>query len=193
MFWVDHERIVRLLCFLVVFGLMAYWELKTTLRAPSAPRKVRWNGNLCLTVLNTLVIRLLFPGAGLWAALWASRHGLGLFNKIEEPGVFAVLFTLVFLDWVVYYLHRAYHALPFFWKFHRVHHSDTELDVSTGVRFHPVEMLFTMLFKSAFIIILGAPLEGVLLYEVLFNISSLSAMGTWASSRPWRSHCAMCS
>jgi sterol desaturase/sphingolipid hydroxylase (fatty acid hydroxylase superfamily) len=168
-----HEKDIRLYCYLVFFGILAFWEWKAARRVQRITRPDRWPHNLALTVLNVLVIRVLFPGEALWAAYWARNHNLGLFNAAPVPFTYEVCFTVIFLDWVVYYLHRSFHALPWLWKFHRMHHTDLEVDVTTGTRFHPAEVVIAMLVKSFFIILLGASPAGVLAFEVAFNANSL--------------------
>jgi sterol desaturase/sphingolipid hydroxylase (fatty acid hydroxylase superfamily) len=170
---VIYEKNVRLLCFLCVFVLMALWEWMANRREQKISKKIRWSNNLALALINALMIRVLFPGAALWASYLAFRHHLGLFNNVEVPFTFAIIFTIIFLDWVIYYQHRAFHAYPFLWKIHRMHHTDLEVDVTTGVRFHPLEMLISMLVKSMGIILLGAPTAAVFLFEITLNIASM--------------------
>ncbi len=169
----DHEKYIRLYWFLGTFALMAFWEFRGARRKEKIPRKERWPHNLALTVLNALVLRMLFPAAAIGAAYLAQSQQFGLFNWVEVPALFSVLFTLVVMDWVVYYQHRAFHAFPLFWKFHRMHHTDLEVDVTTGLRFHTVEMAASMLVKSFFVLLLGAPAFGVFIFELVLNVSSL--------------------
>jgi sterol desaturase/sphingolipid hydroxylase (fatty acid hydroxylase superfamily) len=168
-----HEGTARLLCFLAPFALLAFLEIKFTRRTQKIPKDIRWPGNLGLMLINTIVIRILFPGSALLAARWSAYHEFGLFHWVEVPFLFSFVFTLIFLDMIVYYQHRAFHAFPWLWKMHRVHHADLEVDVTTGIRFHALEMVISMLLKSAAIILLGAPLAGVFLFEVLLNATSL--------------------
>src|SRR5580658_5498398 len=105
-----HEKNIRLLCYLLVFGSMAFWEWKTSRRVQKTSRKTRWPNNLAVTLLNAFIIRILFPGGALWAAYWARNHNLGLFNVEPVPFSFGVVFTVIFLDWVIYYQHRSFHA-----------------------------------------------------------------------------------
>lgn len=174
--WEDlaaNERNLRLYGFIAVFVLMVLWEWLAPRREQQVPRTQRWPGNLGLTLINTLVIRVLFPSAAVGAAYLAQNQRFGLFNWVELLPAFTVWFTVVVMDWVVYYQHRLFHAVPLFWKFHRLHHTDLEVDVTTGVRFHTLEMFLSMLIKSFFILLLGAPPAGVFLFEFLLNASSL--------------------
>ncbi len=170
---VTHERNIRLYCFLGVFIVMALWEMMASRRKEKIPRAVRWPNNLALTLLNTLVTRFLFPSATIGAALWAESLRFGLFRWVEVPLAFSIVFTVVVMDWVIYYQHRVFHAVPLFWKFHRMHHTDLEVDVTTGTRFHTLEMLLSMLIKSVFVLLLGAPVFGVFLFELILNATSL--------------------
>ncbi len=168
-----HERAARLYVFLAVFLAMALWEYLASRRKEKIGRGKRWPPNLALAFLDTILIRIVFPAATLGAAFGAERFRFGLFNWVEVPPAFAVVFTVVAMDWVVYYQHRAFHAIPLLWKFHRTHHTDLEVDVTTGLRFHPGEMLVSMLVKSFFVALLGAPPWGAFLFEALLNAATL--------------------
>ena len=169
----SHAWLCLFYVFLAVFALMAIWEFRSPCRRRETSRGLRWLPNLALTFLNAVVLRLFFPSAVVGAAFWAERLGFGLFHWFEVPAAFAVVFTVVVMDWVVYYTHRAYHAVPLFWKIHRTHHTDTEVDVTTGTRFHTFEALLSMLIKSFFILLLGAPPSGAFLFEAVLNAVSL--------------------
>lgn len=168
-----HEKLVRLGCFLAVFALMALWETLASRREEKFSRILRWPHNLGLTLLNTFILRLLFPAAAMGAAYLSGRLGFGLFNWTPVPGAFEVVFTVVVMDWILYYQHRLYHAVPLFWKFHRAHHTDLEMDVTTAFRFHPFEPLFTTLVQSALVMVLGAPPIGVFYFAVIQNAVTL--------------------
>ena len=171
--WVADEKNIRIMFFVSVFLLMALWEWKASRRNQKIPKTHRWPNNLAMTLLNTLVVRILFPGSALWASYLAASYRIGFFNWVEVPfGVSAVL-TISNLDWVIYYQHRAFHALPWLWKIHRVHHTDLEVDVTTGMRFHPLEAVLSMCVKSLAIVALGAPPGAVFLFELILNTASL--------------------
>jgi sterol desaturase/sphingolipid hydroxylase (fatty acid hydroxylase superfamily) len=116
---------------------------------------------------------MILPGFCLLTALSAYNHRFGLFNQVRVPAAFGIIFTIIFLDWMRYYLHRVYHAIPWLWKIHRVHHTDVEVDVTTGLRFHPIELLITALAEAWFIYLLGAPVSGVFLFELWIGVSNL--------------------
>jgi len=170
---VVEEKNLTFLGLLVLFALFAFWEWKAARREQTISKALRWPHNIAVALINTLLTRVILPGASLWSAYWAYNHGLGVFRLIEVPPIFSSAFTVLFLDWLIYFQHRIFHAVPLFWKFHRMHHTDLEVDVTTGVRFHPVEMGLSILFKAAVIILLGAPVFGVFLFESILVASSL--------------------
>ncbi|MEE4146273.1 MAG: sterol desaturase family protein, partial [Halieaceae bacterium] len=164
-----HEAGLRLGFFIGVLALMATWEILAPRRRPGIPKAIRWTSNLGLVLLNTLLLRLLFPAAGVGAAVFASTNGLGLLNHFQLSLPLATLVTLVALDLVVYLQHVLLHAAPTLWRVHRVHHADLDYDVTTGSRFHPIEIILSMLVKFAAIILLGAPAAAVVIFELLLN------------------------
>jgi sterol desaturase/sphingolipid hydroxylase (fatty acid hydroxylase superfamily) len=170
---VANERNVRFYCFLMVFVLMSLWEQKASRRKEKVPRVLRWPNNLGLGLLNHFLIRALFPGAVLWAANLASQYRFGFFQWVEVPLAFSALWTCLLLDVVVYYQHRAFHAIPFFWKLHRMHHTDLEVDVTTGTRFHTLEVFLSTVVKLLAVALLGAPVIGVFLFELILGAAIL--------------------
>lgn len=169
----SDEKHIRFWGFLFVFALMALWEFWASRRLEKISRRERWPHNLALSILNTVILRLLFPSAAIGAAYWGEHMGFGLFHWVEVPTAFSVIFTIITLDWVVYYQHRVFHSIPLLWKFHRLHHTDLEMDVTTGLRFHPTEIVVSMLTKSFFILLLGAPPFGAFAFELVLNLTSL--------------------
>ena len=172
-FILNHEPAIRLGCFFGVFAVMAVWELLAPRRRLSQPKAQRWFNNLGLVALNTALLRLVFPLAAAGMAATAELNGWGLFNRIESPGWLALLVSVVILDGVIYLQHVMFHAVPLFWRLHRVHHADLDFDVTTGARFHPVEILLSMLIKFAVIILLGPPIAAVVIFEVLLNATAM--------------------
>jgi sterol desaturase/sphingolipid hydroxylase (fatty acid hydroxylase superfamily) len=148
---------------------MALWE---TL-APRRPRKVsrarHWLNNLSLVVLNTLILRVVFPAAAVGMAIVSQEQGWGLMNVVDWPLVYQVIFCVVALDFVIWLQHVMVHAIPVLWRLHRVHHADPDYDTTTGLRFHPIEILFSMLVKFAAIMLLGPPVVAVIIFEVILN------------------------
>lgn len=129
--------------------------------------------NESLSVINTVALRILFPAAAVGAAIFAEAHGLGLFQAIKAPAAVAIIVSVIVLDLVIYLQHRLFHAVPLLWRLHRVHHTDLEFDVTTGVRFHPVEIVLSMLIKIAAVAALGAPAVAVLVFEILLNATTM--------------------
>jgi sterol desaturase/sphingolipid hydroxylase (fatty acid hydroxylase superfamily) len=172
-FILNHEPAIRLGCFLGVFAVMAVWELLAPRRRLSQPKARRWFNNLGLVVLNTALLRLVFPLAAVGVAATAQLNGWGLLNQVEMPGWLALAGSVVILDGAIYLQHVMFHAVPLFWRLHRVHHADLDFDVTTGSRFHPVEILLSMLIKFAVIVLLGPPLVAVVIFEVLLNATAM--------------------
>lgn len=169
----QHELAIRLACFLGVFCSMSLWELAAPRRRPTVSKLLRWANNLALVVLNSLLLRALFPAAAVGVAAFATQQGWGLFNYFAVPLWMAMLVSVVFLDFVIYLQHVMFHAVPLLWRLHRVHHADLDIDVTTGTRFHPIEIVLSMLIKAAVILVLGPPVVAVVIFEVLLNATSI--------------------
>ena len=165
----NHETTIRLVFFFGVFALMASWEVRAPRRALTLTRLQRWTSNLGLVVLNTLVLRILFPAAAVGMGLFTTAQGWGLLNAIALPNWLAVLVAVVALDFVIWVQHVLFHAVPGLWRLHRVHHADLDYDLTTGARFHPIEIVLSMLIKFATIAALGPPVVAVILFEVILN------------------------
>ena len=164
---------IRLAVFVLVLAAMALWEAVAPRRRPLLTRLARWPHNLGLVALNTLLLRVLFPGAAVGMALYAQSRGWGLLSAIDVSDWILVPVCVLLLDLAIYLQHVMFHAVPLFWRFHRMHHADLDFDVTTGARFHPVEIIASMLIKFAVIIVLGPPALAVFLFEVLLNASSM--------------------
>lgn len=168
-----HEAAIRLSFFLAVFLLMALWELVAPRRLLRLPKAARWSANLGLVVLNTLVLRLLFPAAAVGVATFAATRGWGLFNTLPAPFWLAVIASVVILDFVIWLQHVMVHAIPLLWRLHRVHHADLDYDLTTGARFHPIEIILSMLIKFAAVLLLGPPTLAVVIFEVVLNATAM--------------------
>jgi sterol desaturase/sphingolipid hydroxylase (fatty acid hydroxylase superfamily) len=168
-----YEQYIRLAAFCSVFALMAAWEFMGPRRTQSIGRGWRWPNKLGTVVVDTLLVRILFPTTAVALALIAAAHGLGLFNVLPLPAWIGVVASVVLLDLTIYFQHVLFHAVPALWRLHRMHHADLEIDVSTGLRFHPIEILLSVVIKLAVVIALGAPAVAVLVFEVLLNATSL--------------------
>jgi len=169
----NHEPHVRLSCFFGVLGLMALWELVAPRRALTASKALRWASNLGLVVLNSILLRLLFPAAAMGMALLAAERHWGLLNNVSLPTGFEVIAAVLALDFTIYLQHVLFHAVPALWRLHRVHHADLDFDVTTGARFHPIEIVLSMLIKFAAIAALGPAPLAVLIFEVLLNATAM--------------------
>jgi sterol desaturase/sphingolipid hydroxylase (fatty acid hydroxylase superfamily) len=172
-FVLSNELPIRLGFFFGVFAVMALWEILTPRRRPRTSKAVRWANNLGLVILNTIVLRLAFPAAAVGMALQADARGWGLFNVIAAPYWAAVLLSVLALDFFIWLQHVMVHAVPLLWRLHRVHHADLDFDVTTGARFHTLEILLSMLIKFAVILLLGPPLAAVVVFEVILNATSM--------------------
>ena len=168
-----NEIAVRLGAFVAVLVTMALWEVLTPRRPSSYSRIRRWPNNLGIVALNTALVRILLPGAAVGLALIGEQRGWGLLNHLPVPRWAAVLASMILLDLAIYLQHVMFHAVPALWRVHRMHHTDLHFDVTTGVRFHPIEIVLSMLFKLGLVAALGAPAMGVLLFEVLLNATAL--------------------
>ncbi len=164
-----HEVTIRLAFFFGIFALMAIWEVRAPRRTRTLTRLQRWTSNLGLVVLNTVVLRILFPAAAVGMAVFTSAQCWGFLNAIDLPGWLAMLLAVVALDFVIWVQHVLVHAVPALWRLHRVHHADLDYDLTTGARFHPIEIVLSMLIKFATIAALGPPVVAVILFEVILN------------------------
>jgi len=168
-FLLDHESAIRLGFFLGAFVLLAVWELIAPRRASQTSKAIRWTNNVALAAVNMLTVRVLLPLAGVGLAVFVNERGTGLLNMLPVPYLLAVVVSLLAFDLAVYLVHLAFHAAPVLWRMHRVHHSDVDFDVATAVRFHPIQMALSTLVKFAVILVLGAPVLAVLLFETVFQ------------------------
>jgi sterol desaturase/sphingolipid hydroxylase (fatty acid hydroxylase superfamily) len=168
-----HELLIRLAVFIAVLTAMALWEAIAPRRARSFARTARWPANLSISILDGLVMRILFPLGAVGFGSYCTAHQWGLLSAIRLPKLLSVIVAIIAFDLVIYLQHVMLHAIPAFWRVHRMHHADFDFDVTTGVRFHPLEIIISMAIKLATIAALGAPAAGVLLFEILLNATSL--------------------
>src|ERR1043165_52668 len=151
------EWLIRLGSFAAVFAAVAVWEILAPRRVAVVGRGKRWPSNLGVVVLNTVLIRLLTPIVAVALALLGREHGWGLLNHLALPGWAAFLIAILALDLAIYLQHVLFHAVPTLWRLHRMHHADLEFDVTTGLRFHPVEIALSTIIKLVAVALLGAP------------------------------------
>ena len=172
-FLLTHEPALRLGAFATILAVMAAWEAFAPRRARSLERRRRWPANFSVVILNTLLVRLLFPVAAVGVAFSVQTEGWGLLNHFALPFLAALVAGVVLLDLAIYLQHVMFHALPVLWRLHRMHHADLDIDVTTGTRFHPLEIVLSMLIKFAAIAALGVPPLAVFVFEVLLNATSM--------------------
>jgi len=168
-----HESIIRLVFFVTVLSAMAVWEFLAPRRRLATSKPLRWYSNLGLVALNTIAVRLALALGAVGVALVAAERGWGLFNIVDMPAWLAIVLSVLALDFVIYLQHVMFHAVPLLWRLHMVHHADLDFDVTTGLRFHTIEILLSMGIKVAAILLLGAPPTAVLIFEVLLNATSM--------------------
>lgn len=163
------EAMVRLGVFLGIFLLMVAWEWFRPKRQLSLERRRRWPVNLGLAILNIGVMRLSIGAAAWLAANWAAEQHIGLFNVLPVPRWLSIVLSLLLLDLAIYAQHIAAHRWRWFWRLHQVHHTDMDFDTTTAVRFHPLEIMLSMLYKVALVVLLGADPVAVIAFEVILN------------------------
>lgn len=168
-----YESLIRLGCFLAALALLAGWEWRRPRRIPTLSRHRRWPANLGLVLVDSLALRWTLPLLAVGAAVASEAHGWGLFHRLDMPFWPAFIISLPTLDLAIYAQHVAFHKIPLLWRLHRVHHSDTHIDVTTGLRFHPFEILLSMLFKIGVVTLVGMPTVAVLLFEVILNVTAM--------------------
>mgnify|MGYP003624501622 FL=1 len=168
-----NEPLIRVAFFLGILVIMAVWEVAAPRRRNEIPRRLRWTNNLCVVIVNTILLRLTFPIVAVGLALLAEERGWGLFNVFEMATWLTFLISLLALDLAIYLQHIMFHAVPALWRLHRMHHADLEFDVTTGLRFHPIEILLSMGIKLAVVAALGPPAIAVLVFEVLLNVTAM--------------------
>ncbi len=169
----EQEPLIRLGAFVSILAAMALWEILGPRRKLEVPKAYRWVNNWSIVVLDVLAVRLVFPAGAVTLAVFVESQGWGIFQYLAWPQWLAVVLSVIILDFAVWLQHVIFHFVPALWRFHRMHHADLDVDVTTGLRFHPVEILISMVIKAAAIVVLGAPAVAVLIFEVLLNATSM--------------------
>ena len=164
-----YEVIARLASFLAIIVVMALWELKVPRRQLTVSKQKRWFANLGIVVLNSALVRVAMPVLPVGLALLASNEGWGLLNILDLPFFFEVVVGIVLLDLVVYLQHVMFHAVPLLWRLHMMHHADLDYDLTTGLRFHPFEIIISMGIKLTAVAAIGPSVFTVILFEILLN------------------------
>ena len=168
-----YEPLIRLAVFGGIFIVMAVWEFLAPRRPQGVARNWRWPNNLGVVAVDVLLVRVLLPITAVGLALIAEAHGIGLFNMIALPTWASIVISVMLLDLAIYLQHVLFHAVPALWRLHRMHHADLEFDVTTGLRFHPIEILLSTGIKLVVVAALGTPAAAVLIFEVLLNATSM--------------------
>ncbi|MEJ2177290.1 MAG: sterol desaturase family protein [Gammaproteobacteria bacterium] len=169
----DSEATLRLAAFFLVLITLVCLEFLFPRRKLTLPRTQRWFSNIGISLFNTVFVKLVFPLAGIGAAVLAEQNNWGLFNQVEVSHWLGVMVFLLIFDLTIYLQHRLFHAVPFLWHLHRMHHTDVDYDVTTGNRFHPVSILLSSVIKFVLVILMGAAPIAVLIAEVLLNATSM--------------------
>jgi len=165
----NNEAAIRLVFFFLVFSLMALWELRAPRRELTTSKKARWFNNLSIIFINLLLIRLVVPVLAIDIAIVARERGWGLLNNVDLPYWLDIVISIIVLDLTIYLQHVMFHAIPTLWRLHMVHHADLDYDVTTGLRFHPIEIILSTVIKIIVVVAIGIPVAAVLVFEVLLN------------------------
>lgn len=168
-FILTHESSLRLGVFISILLIMMAAEAVFPRKQRALPRAHRWTSNLLLIVIDGVFVRLLFPIVAVGVAVIAAEKNWGLFNWLEMPIWLEITLSIIILDMMIYWQHVAFHHVPVLWALHKVHHADRDIDVTTGSRFHPIEISISMAYKMALVAILGAPVLAVILFELILN------------------------
>jgi sterol desaturase/sphingolipid hydroxylase (fatty acid hydroxylase superfamily) len=169
----QNENVIRIVLFFITFALVALWELLAPRRVLTTSKKVRWASNLAITFLNPLLVRLVLPVLAINMAIKAQHRGWGLLNNFDLPYGLELIMGVVVLDLVIYLQHVMFHAVPVLWRLHMVHHADLDYDVTTGLRFHPIEIILSMGIKLSVVATLGISAAAVLIFEVILNAAAM--------------------
>ena len=170
---IANEKYIRMGFFFGMLILIGLWEILVPKRALTVSKTVRWINNLGLVFFNSFILRVLFPVVAAGLATIATYNGWGLFNYFAVPFWLAVIASIIIMDFVIYIQHVMVHAIPVLWRLHRVHHADLDFDVTTGSRFHTLEIILSMLIKFATILLLGPPIVAVIIFEVILNATAM--------------------
>ncbi len=168
-----YEPVVRLSIFAIIFMLMAAGEMVMPRRPQGLGRVQRWPSNLAVAAIDAVLVRTMLPISAVALSVLGEVKGWGLLNVYAVPKWYAIPVAMIALDFVIYLQHVLFHAVPALWRLHRMHHADLEFDVTTGARFHPIEIILSMIIKLAVVAALGAPPIAVLLFEILLNATAM--------------------
>lgn len=165
----ENESLIRIGAFVGIFTVMALWEATRPARKAPLSAWVRWRGNFAMVIAGALITRLLLPGALAGVALWANNANWGLFNRFSLPAWIEISAGVLLLDLAIYWQHRLFHTVPLLWRIHQMHHADSHVDTTTGLRFHPIEITLSLLIKAVVVVCLGVPALAEVIFEVALN------------------------
>lgn len=168
-----YEKEIRMGFFFGMLAIIGLWEVIAPKRALTVSKTIRWVNNLGLVFFNSFIVRLVFPVAAIGVAATAQENSWGLLNNIDLPVWAAAVLAIVIMDLVIYIQHVMMHAIPALWRLHRVHHADPDYDVTTGARFHTLEIILSMGIKFCTIVLLGPPVFAVIIFEVILNATAM--------------------
>lgn len=164
-----HETAFRLSVFFTLILILSFFEWRIPFRKASVSKSQRWVNNFSLVLMNSVALRILFPAAAVGAAIYAEHQEIGLFNWLDIPFAIQTVFCVVLLDLIIYLQHLVMHKVSILWRLHKVHHADLDVDLSTGLRFHTLEIILSMMIKFIMVILLGANVTSVIIFEILLN------------------------
>jgi sterol desaturase/sphingolipid hydroxylase (fatty acid hydroxylase superfamily) len=173
------EPQIRLSIFIALFLLLAVLEVFAPRREPKPVKASRWLTNIMIVVIDSVLVRLVFKSAAVGGAVWAADNGIGLFNNVAVPAIAAIAVSFVVLDFAVWLAHVASHKVPVLWRIHRMHHTDVDFDLTTAVRFHPIEIILSMAWKYLIVLALGAPAIAILIFEIVLNGAAMFNHSNW--------------
>lgn len=181
-FIIDNQDVIRPITFFLLLLVFLLAEYFSPLAKRKCERLKQWTTNISLAIINTLSVHIVLPILAVGVAHFAVQQQFGLFNNIELPGFMIILISLILLDFIIYWQHRLFHSIPILWRLHRLHHTEIGLDTTSAVRFHPVEIILSMLIKMLFVFLLGIPVAAVILFEILLNGLALFNHSNWKLS-----------
>jgi sterol desaturase/sphingolipid hydroxylase (fatty acid hydroxylase superfamily) len=176
---IHHETFIRLAFFFGVLLIIGLFEILVPRRKLNTSKAGRWFGNLGVVVISNVLVRILFPITAVQLAFFVDQKGWGLFNTLPLSYGLALILSIVILDFIIYLQHVMFHAVPTLWRLHMMHHADLDYDLTTGIRFHPIEILISMGIKFSAIVVLGAPALAVILFEIILNATAMFNHGNF--------------
>ena len=176
---VSNEATIRMTFFIGIFFVVSLAELALPRRPMSTSKTARWFANISIVIINTVVLRLLIAGGAVGISVWVAKQGWGVFNYIDRPFWVELILSVILLDFVIYLQHLMFHAVPLLWRLHMMHHADLDYDLTTGFRFHPIEIIISMGIKAVAISVLGALPAGVIIFEIFLNGTAMFNHGNF--------------